>query len=137
MDLEASGLDYGCGPEKAMQVLAIEDGKNLESYDPLFFADQALLEQQYDFVICSETVEHFYSPNKEFERLHGMLKPGGLLGVMTWQLTNEKHFAKWSYHNDQTHVCFYQPRTVEWLSNRWNWSVEVLSERVFILKAHS
>ncbi|MDA3934682.1 MAG: class I SAM-dependent methyltransferase [Gammaproteobacteria bacterium] len=112
-----SGLDYGCGPGPALAQMLASAGHRMSVYDPLFAAQASVLEQQYDFITCSETAEHFFRPDQEFERLYNMLRPNGWLAVMTTLQTNDSRFANWHYRRDPTHVCFYQTATFAWLAD--------------------
>jgi len=49
-----------------------------------------------------------------------MLKPGGLLAIMTSHLDDDARFARWHYRHDPTHVCFFKAETLAWLSQRWD-----------------
>lgn len=110
------GLDFGCGPSLSIEVLARERGVECLSYDPHFFpGTEKLRERSYDFITCSEVVEHFSDPLAEFSRLVSLLKPGGILGVMTHLVPQD--FSEWWYHRDPTHVVFYSERTFQWLSS--------------------
>jgi len=117
MDLvprNARGLDYGCGPSVSAELLARDFGRECCSYDPYFFPDEAVLQEgSYDFVTCSEVVEHFQDPRGEFETLRSLLTPGGVVAIMT-QLVPER-FDEWWYHRDPTHIVFYSPATMEWI----------------------
>jgi 2-polyprenyl-3-methyl-5-hydroxy-6-metoxy-1,4-benzoquinol methylase len=48
-------------------------------FDPLFFPDPEPLGDLYDFITCTETIEHFHRPAEEFARLDRMLRPGGVM----------------------------------------------------------
>lgn len=121
----AEGLDYGSGPGPALSVMLEEQGFPMEVYDPFFAPGTEPLERTYDFITCTETAEHFFHPDAEFDRLDRMLRPGGLLAVMTEMLREERDFGQWYYARDPTHVCFYRPRTMEWIAARFGWSLEV------------
>lgn len=128
----AAGLDYGCGPGPALSSLMGERGFAMTDYDPLFFPDDSALARQWDFITCTETVEHFHHPAGEFRRLDGLLKPGGLLGIMTEPRDPERSFEAWWYHRDPTHVGFYEPFTLQWIGKRFGWEVEFPSRTVAI-----
>jgi Methyltransferase domain len=120
----AHGLDYGSGPGPALAMMLRERGFAVEIYDPFFAPDASVLARSYDFVTCTETAEHFFSPADEFSRLNAMLRPGGWLGVMTEVLDDGRAFGEWRYARDPTHVCFYRPRTLEWIAARHGWALE-------------
>jgi len=112
------GLDYGCGPGPALAAMMEEAGHRMTLYDPIFRPDAAALGRRYDFITCTETVEHFHDPAAEFDRLSRLLKPGGALGVMTCFQTDDDRFAGWHYRRDPTHVVFYREETFHHISRR-------------------
>lgn len=120
----AEGLDYGSGPGPTLSVMLEEAGFPTAVYDPFFAADDRALARTYDFITCTETVEHFFAPAAEFDRLDALLRPGGWLGVMTTVWTGDEPFADWWYARDPTHVCFYRPRTLDWIARRHGWRLE-------------
>lgn len=120
----AEGLDYGCGPGPAASAILGERGFRTADYDPFFFPDAALLERAYDFLVCTEVFEHLRRPAADLARLDGLLKPGGVLGVMTGVLEDDAAFADWWYRRDPTHISFYRPETLAWVAARFGWSLE-------------
>lgn len=127
------GLDFGCGPTTPLSELAASDGFEIFSYDPIFFPDEELLGKNYDFIFCSEAIEHFYSPGQEFEMIFTqLLAEDGVLGVMTHMLTNLEIFPDWYYRVDPTHVSLYQPQTLRWLASKYKRDIEVIGDRVAI-----
>jgi len=108
----ASGLDYGCGPGPALAAMLREAGHRVALYDPVFAPDPAPLSARHDFVACTEVAEHFHRPGAEFDRLAGLLRPGGWLAVMTCFQTDDARFAAWHYRRDPTHVVFYREETL-------------------------
>lgn len=119
-------LDYGCGSGPTVSLLLNELGGDVYNYDPLFFADQSLLtKDKYDVVTSTEVVEHFRSPDKDWRVLIELVKPGGLLGIMTQFLKPETDYSGWWYKNDPTHVVFYREETFNFLARTYN------LERVF------
>lgn len=121
----ARGLDYGSGPGPALAAMLEERGFATRIYDPFFAPDPEALEGRYHFITCTETAEHFFAPGAEFQRLDRLLHPGGWLGVMTEMLVDDAAFPKWRYARDPTHVCFYRPRTMEWIAARHGWMLEI------------
>lgn len=115
----ARGLDYGCGPGPAVSVMLGELGFEVTNYDPFYADDKTALETTYDFVTCTETVEHFGNPGPEWDRLAGLVGEGGLLGVMTSLRAEGTEFSSWRYKDDPTHVCFYSAETLRWIACRY------------------
>ena len=114
----AKGLDFGCGAGSALMALFEEAGFEITGYDP-FYADYPdRLARTYDFAVCSETAEHFFGPGKSFEQLFALLRPGGILGVMTGFYGAEQPFGEWHYIRDPSHVAFYSPQTFRFLGRQ-------------------
>ena len=130
----SSGLDFGCGPGPALAAMLREAGHAVVLYDPFFAPDPAPLAARYDFVACTETAEHFHDPAGEFDRLRRLLRPGGLLALMTCFQTEDARFAGWHYRKDPTHVVFYREATFRFLAKRWGWGCEVPAKDVVFLQ---
>jgi len=130
------GLDYGCGPGPALATLFGERGFVMEIYDPVYFNDDSVLEEPYDFVTCTEVVEHFHSPREEFLRFDSLLHRGGWLGIMTSWLTDEIDFSRWHYPRDPTHVCFYSAETFSWWARENGWHLELPDTNIVLLQKH-
>lgn len=109
-----------------------ERGFPTNDYDPHFFPDEAPLSRQYDFLICTEVLEHLRRPAEDLARLDGLLKAGGLLGVMTGVLEDDAAFAGWWYRTDFTHISFYRPETLAWIAERLRWTLSRPSRDVAI-----
>jgi len=127
------GLDYGCGPGPVLAALLREAGHEMALYDPLFADDRAVLAQTYDFITCTEVAEHFHDPAREFRRLGDLLKPGGVLAVMTSFQTEDARFADWHYRRDPTHVIFYREASFRDLARRQGWRCEIPCQNVVLL----
>lgn len=134
LSANASGLDYGCGPGPALAAMLREAGFTMQVWDPLFAPDPTPLQQQYDFITCTETAEHFHHPKTEFERLNTLLRPGGLLGLMTSFPPPAEDFPGWHYVRDPTHVCFYSPETLKWIAERYGWEMQIPVKNVAIFR---
>ncbi|MCM2561686.1 class I SAM-dependent methyltransferase [Lutimaribacter sp. EGI FJ00015] len=122
---DSQGLDYGCGPGPALAHMLREAGHEVALFDPFFAPDPAPLNRTYDFVTCTEVAEHFHHPASEFDRLFGLVRPGGWLAIMTCFQTDDARFANWYYRKDPTHVVFYREDTFRYLAGRKGWRCEV------------
>ena len=129
----SEGLDYGCGPGPTAVMLA-ERGFRTYNYDRYFFPDEAVLSRKYDFLVCTEVLEHLRRPAEDLARLDALLKPGGLLGVMTGVLEDDASFADWWYRRDFTHICFYRPETLAWIAARFGWTLTRPARDVALLR---
>lgn len=128
-----TGLDYGCGPGPALAGMLREAGHTVALYDPFFQPDAGVLAQHYDFITCTEVVEHFHHPADEFRRLNRLLRPGGWLGLMTRFQTDDTRFAQWHYRRDPTHVVFYREATLRWLADHHGWACEIPAPHVALM----
>ena len=114
------GLDFGCGPSAVLAGLLRARGFPMAVYDPFYATDAAVLGHPYDFVTCTEVIEHFREPARDFARLFALVKPGGWLGILTSLWEGEPaEFLRWRYANDETHIAFYCPRTLGWVAGRY------------------
>ena len=131
---ESSGFDYGCGPGPTLSLMLEERGHAMNIYDYIFAADTAVLDKTYDFITCTETVEHFREPRDDLFRMWQLLKPDGHLGIMTSFVTDNIDFEDWHYKNDPTHICFYSSDTVQWLAGVWDAAIVYQADDVVIVK---
>ncbi len=115
------GLDYGCGPGPTLSRLLRRQGIACEDYDPLFVPRAP--RPPYDFIFSTECFEHFRLPHQEIRRICALLRPGGLLAVMTERWTTLEHFAQWYYPRDPTHVAFYHADTMRYVCTRFGLTV--------------
>ncbi len=129
----ASGLDFGCGPGPALAAMFREQGYHVDTYDKFYACNPAVFENKYDFITASEVLEHLHHPGCELERLWGMLKTGGILGIMTKLVHSRQAFEKWHYKNDETHVCFFSKPAFQWLADAWQAPVEFVGNDVVLI----
>ncbi len=128
------GLDFGCGEASAVVVMMREHGFDMEMYDPIYVDQPQKLQQTYDFITCTEVVEHFRHPADEFLKLFAMLRSGGVLAIMTKMVIDQQAFSRWHYKNDQTHISFFSKDTFAWLAEKYIASVEFFYTDVILLR---
>jgi SAM-dependent methyltransferase len=135
----SEGLDFGSGPAPVLADLLRAAGLRVSCFDPFFAPDQSLLtgSRRYNFITCCEVAEHLHHPAEEFERLVRLLRPGGILAVMTEFQTEDERFARWYYREDRTHVVFYRERTLRHLASRLDLEVEVPARNVTLLRKNN
>lgn len=131
--LRSRGLDFGAGPGPALAAMLTEAGHDVTLYDPFYANRPEALTRHYDFITASEVVEHLHRPGPELDRLFHLLKPGGLLGIMTKRVIDRERFARWHYKNDPTHVCFFSRATFTWLAARWRAQLDIVDRDVIII----
>jgi len=130
----AKGLDYGSGPGPTLSLMLGEAGFSTEVYDPFFADDINLLRKTYDFLTCTETVEHFHHPDREFELFLKLVRKNGWIGIMTQMIENDSKFPEWHYIRDDTHVCFYSKTTFEWIAKRYDLTAHFIGNSVVLLR---
>lgn len=127
------GLDFGSGPGPTVSIMMQEYGYQVDNYDVFYANNTALLNKQYDFITCTEVIEHLHNPNKEIERLINMLKPNAYFAVMTKRVIDKESFKTWHYKNDLTHVCFYSDETFKFIANKWSLNLEIINDDSVIM----
>ena len=118
----SQGLDFGCGPGPTISHLLNQQGYHVQNYDLHFFPDQNLLQKKYDFVTCTEVVEHFQDPQFGWKTLKNLLHSQSLLMIVT-QVYDQQNLNRWHYLRDVTHVSLYSVRTMEWLARTYSWTL--------------
>lgn len=129
-----SGLDFGCGPGPLLAKMLTEAGQLMTVWDPYFAPDDAALQRQYDFICCSEAIEHFVNPAQEWVLWLRLLKPGGTLAIMTKRYTTQEAFAGWHYKLDPTHVSFFCEDTFRFLAARDKLDLTFVANDVVLLQ---
>lgn len=120
---ESHGLDYGAGPWPVITHLLREKWYTLSLYDPYFYPGTRVLEKKYDYIVCSEVMEHFYQPYAEFKKLASLLKPHWKLYLKTELYHEWRDFSSWYYKNDPTHVFFYHARALKYIETLADWKL--------------
>jgi len=124
-----SALDFGSGPGDCVlaHVLKKEFGYRVDPYD-IYFSPAKIYEgKQYHLITCTEVIEHLKKPLEILKILKNHLKPGGILLITTLfhpikgflpggELEGEEVFQKWWYRRDVTHICFFRPKTFQYLA---------------------
>ncbi|MDA3868151.1 MAG: methyltransferase domain-containing protein [Salinivirgaceae bacterium] len=113
------GLDFGAGPGPVVATMLKEQGLRTTLYDPFFHNNPQVLERKYDYIVSCEVIEHFYRPDLEFSLLYSLLRPHGKLFCMTSVYYDHIDFGSWYYKNDPTHVFFYRPQTLRYISEKF------------------
>lgn len=126
------GIDFGAGTEQGMAALFPDC--SIAAYDPFFHPDRDLLNNSYDFILCSEAAEHFYQPKKEFELFQRMLRERGILGISSALRPAKEKFMGWHYRRDPSHVSFFSEITVQWLANFYGWKLLEMNSPIWIFQ---
>lgn len=134
LEKKSSGLDFGCGPGPALADILCGRGHDVALYDPHYAPDASVLARTYDFVTCTETIEHFAAPGDDFATLVRLLKPDGWLALMTCFQTDDARFERWHYRRDPTHVVFYKEHTLRRLAAQHGLHCEIPVKDVALMR---
>jgi 2-polyprenyl-3-methyl-5-hydroxy-6-metoxy-1,4-benzoquinol methylase len=128
-----TGLDFGCGPGPALADILRGAGFTIECYDPYYYPDRRPLQQRYDFITATEVIEHLAHPREELPRLWQLLRPGGILGLMTKLVIDRSRFSRWHYIRDPTHIAFYSRYTMVYIATMLEADIEFIDNDVMLL----
>lgn len=132
----AKGLDFGSGPGPTLSLMLAQEGYQMAIYDHFYARHPEVLLQHYDFITSTEVWEHLSQPGKVIEKLFSCLKPNGIIGVMTKRIP-ETSFANWHYIKDPTHITFFADKTFEYLAEKYQCRLSLLSNDVALLIRHA
>jgi len=128
----AEGLDFGCGPTPLLAGILNEMGFDMEVFDPFYAANRAVLETEYDFVVTTEVVEHLAAPLETLKKMFSLIRPDGMLAVMTRPFDESIDFKGWHYKNDCTHICFFCLEAFDWISEEMNIPYRRVENDIFV-----
>ena len=131
---DSYGLDFGCGPGPTLSLIMQEKGHQMDLYDKFYARDQSVFEKTFDFITLTEVLEHLCNPVFELERLTSILKPKGILAVMTQTLAQNIDFDSWYYKNDPSHIGFYNEKSLTDLAVLLGLELTQFSDRVIFFK---
>ncbi|MCW8093449.1 class I SAM-dependent methyltransferase [Alteromonas sp. ASW11-130] len=137
LPLQQCGLDFGCGPSPVLAQILEDAGHEVAIYDPFFQPDESVLTRKYDFISCTEAIEHFHNPHRELELWHRLLKSRGWLAIMTKRVLSKERFINWHYKNDQTHVSFFSEKTFNFIAKQWGFTLHIVTADVVLLQKNS
>lgn len=130
---EDKGLDYGAGTGPVITKVLTDRNYDIVPYDPFFCNQKSLLNQQYNYIVCCEVIEHFHRPGVEFSKMRSMLSNNGCLYCMTDMLKDQVDLSSWYYVNDPTHVFLYKEETFLWIKEHLGYSHVDFDERLIIM----
>lgn len=128
------GLDFGSGTGPVISCMLQKKNYDIVPYDPFFAPNQSALKTTYDYIVCCEVWEHFHHPKLEIDRLTALLKPNGLLLIMTLLYDHSIDFKTWYYRRDPTHIFIYTRDTIKYIAEKNGLNILELSDRLIVLK---
>ncbi|NVJ50575.1 MAG: class I SAM-dependent methyltransferase [Gammaproteobacteria bacterium] len=130
----AKGLDFGCGPAPALAHHLNQQGYDVSYFDKFYFPDTATLEQTFDFITCTEVIEHLSTPRAVLTLFQQQTNPGGIWVIMTKRVISLDAFRNWHYKNDPTHIAFYSDATFDWIAQHFKMTIIERQKDVVVLK---
>ncbi len=128
----SKGLDFGAGTGPVISQILREQGYEIVQYDPFFHPYESLFNQEYDYIVACEVIEHFHYPASEFSMLRDSLKANGKLYCKTSVLQPDQNFESWYYKDDPTHVFFYSFKTLERIKKVFDFKKLIVKENLII-----
>ena len=86
-----------------------------------FFPNKSVFLRKFNFITCTEVIEHFFNPYKEFKKIDCILAKNSFLAVMTTFIPDNEKFENWYYRRDPTHVVFYNKKTFDFIGSQRKW----------------
>jgi len=124
LDKENTILDYGSGPQPVLANVMEENGYKVDIYDKFFSRETDYLNKKYDVILSTEVFEHIYNPMETLETLLSILNKNGKLILMTAiSPSTDEEFRRWWYIQDPTHVVFYNKKTFDIISKKYNLNI--------------
>ncbi len=128
------GLDFGSGTGPVISSMLKKKGYDIVQYDPFFAPDQHVLTLKYDYIASCEVFEHFHNPQMEINKLCSILNTNGVMLIKTMLYNDQIDFSSWVYRKDPTHVFIYREETIEYIARKQNLEIEILTDRLIVLK---
>lgn len=115
-----SGLDFGSGPSPVLaNILKEKYEYDMDIYDLFYAPEKIFIGKKYDLVTSTEVIEHLKNPLEYFNLFANILKPNGILAVMTqFHKNDDKSFLDWHYIRDRSHISFYTKKTMEYICTK-------------------
>jgi SAM-dependent methyltransferase len=122
----AKVLDFGCGNGGLVRFL-LQRGYDTYGFDTGVWAEKARAsglpvlsdrelgqhEGSFDVITMIEVIEHLVDPMSELRRLRRLLKPGGLLLILTGNAERApRDFLSWAYVRPEIHVSYFTPQAL-------------------------
>jgi len=130
-NIPQKGLDYGSGPIPVLAYVAKQTYNiEMDCYDVFFSPQKVYTSKQYDFITCTEVIEHISKPLETFDLFREHLVDGGIVAMMT-QLHNSDRdsFFSWFYIRDRSHVTFYSMKTMEYVAKKVGLKIEYTNHK--------
>jgi SAM-dependent methyltransferase len=133
------GLDFGSGPSPVLaQILEGDYGYTMDIYDKFYSPNPVYQGKQYDLITSTEVVEHLRNPIEYFKLFKSLLKPGGVLAIMTqFHPQASGDFINWHYMRDRSHISFFTIKTMAYIAQSVGFEIVYTNDVRYISMKHS
>lgn len=130
-----TALDFGSGPQPVLaQILRREYEFEVDIYDKYYAPEKVYEGKQYDLITVTEVVEHLEDPMAYFTLFKSLLKPGGVLAMMTqFHHNDEKRFEHWHYRRDESHISFFTPNTMATIAHKTGLEIVYIDRHKYVV----
>lgn len=125
-------LDYGCGNGKLVELLKTQGYKSI-GYDPFYNENE--ISDTYDIITCFEVLEHTVNPKQLFYDINKASKKNTIIFFTTYRYDKVlgikpiSSLADWWYTGVRNgHISFYSNKTINYIANKYEYKVILLSE---------
>ncbi|MBN2797064.1 MAG: class I SAM-dependent methyltransferase [Clostridia bacterium] len=126
-------LEFGSGPTPVFSQVLRKSSYEVTSFDPFYAPDLDYLNHSYDLITSTEVFEHIVEPIETLDTLVRLLRPGGILAIMTQFVPEDEVFIKWWYRRDPTHIGFYHHKTFEYLSQKYQLDILFKNDKDYMI----
>lgn len=125
-----TALDFGSGPGPVLAALLEEKGFDVDIYDLYFSPERIFQNKTYDLITCTEVLEHLNQPLETLKLFQQHLNQNGILAVTTmFHPGIGEEFQSWWYRRDRTHICFYTPKTLRYISDVLGFEILMIGDK--------
>ena len=135
IDAPSTALDFGSGPVPVLaQILRNMYAIEVDIFDKYYAPEKVYEGKRYDLITVTEVVEHLEDPIEYFALFKSLLKPGGVLAMMTqFHHNDEKGFEHWHYRRDESHVSFFTPKTMVIIADKIGFEIVYIDTHKYVV----
>ena len=109
----------------------------MDIYDKFYAPEPVYTTKTYSLITATEVVEHLDDPLSYFRLFKTLLKPDGILCVMTlFHPKSKAEFLDWHYIRDPSHISLFTPETMEIIAEKTGLQVLFCDRQRYTIFAH-
>ncbi len=124
------------GVEPSSWAVSVARSKKLDVVQGDF--EQVELTSSFDVITMIDLIEHVANPLALVEKARKVLKPGGLLVIVTPDIDSfaARVMGRWWWHLRPAHLCFFSRRSLTYLAGRTGFKILRLRRYVWNFSLH-